>query len=180
MNKFESLNEEIEKCVSLFEKYNDTKLVANKLNISETLVKKYIKFSRLPRKIQNMIKDTMPYYTPKKILLIILKTINELNSDFGNIHMKKFDEIYLKYCQIEFKNTMDAQTAYRVRRHNIGRLCFKCDSTKQAIRSGDKIIDSNLVEAITLLSGEKYLPESIPIWKCMDCEDEWTGDMHVI
>ena len=121
--------------------------------------------------------------TQKQTISILFRTSCMLNYDNKNIPDKIFLNLYYKFLEIELDEKMQRNHNKRIGRQNIGRLCPECESTKQAIHSGDRIVineDTVLDAAFELENGRKRLREPDPKWTCIDCGHEWMGGMTIL
>jgi len=176
-----SLIDDIEKCTLLYEKFADTKIVAKKLKISESYVKKYIKFSKLHKSIQDILfEPSIRGLTQKQTISILVRISDFLNYTHENVLDEKFMEFYNKFLEIEYDDEMKRQHAKRIGKQNRGKLCPNCKSTKQAIQHDviKEIENIVLDTAFELEHGKE--PDLIPRWTCVDCKHEWMGGMTIL
>lgn len=112
-----TLADAIDACETLFRKYNDERTVARKYGVSVALVKKYVKFARLPKLLQ----DNLAAFdkNPKTAMNIALEAVDALDYvkdgavpekkvyDFAKMlgeKKKKSNEEYTKLKQAAEKN----------------------------------------------------------------------------
>lgn len=112
-----TLADAIDACETLFRKYNDERTVARKYGVSVALVKKYVKFARLPKILQ----DNLAAFdkNPKTAMNIALEAVDALDYvkdgevpekkvyDFAKMlgeKKKKSNEEYTKLKQAAEKN----------------------------------------------------------------------------
>ena len=86
-----TLTDVIDACNLFFEKYNDERIVAKKFGISTALVKKYVKFARLPKLLQDNLKSINE--NPKTSISIALDANDALgwSPDSGVSDQKVYD-----------------------------------------------------------------------------------------
>lgn len=78
-----TLEDSIEACTFLFERYGDEGIVAKKHGISKSLVKKYVRFARLPDFLKESCRNGELGNDPKKAMTIALKAVDSLNWEKG-------------------------------------------------------------------------------------------------
>ena len=74
-----TLADAIDACDSLFKKYGDERIVSKKYGISEKIVKKYVKFARLPKLLQDIIPEL--HKNAKSALNIALDAADSIDWD---------------------------------------------------------------------------------------------------
>jgi len=92
-----TLEDSIEACTFLFERYGDMKIVAKKHGISESLVKKYVTFGRLPDFLKDACKKLELGTDPKKAMNYALKAVDSLGWEPGG---EVSDEKVLKFAKL--------------------------------------------------------------------------------
>jgi len=92
-----TLEDSIDACTYLFEKYGDEAIVAKKHGISKSLVKKYVRFARLPDFLKEACRTGDLGKDPKKSMNIALKAVDSLNWERnGDVE----DEKVLKFAKL--------------------------------------------------------------------------------
>ena len=92
-----TLEDSIEACTFLFERYGDEDIVAKKYGISKSLVKKYVRFARLPDFLKEACRSGELGNNPKKAMNTALKAIDSLNWEKGvdveDVKVKRFAKL---------------------------------------------------------------------------------------
>lgn len=78
-----TLEDSIEACTYLFERYGDEGIVAKKHGISKTLVKKFVRFARLPDFLKESCRNGDLGKDPKRAMNTALKAVDSLNWEKG-------------------------------------------------------------------------------------------------
>ena len=86
-----TLADAIDACEHLFKKYNNAKIVADKFGIHPSLVRKYVKFARLPKLLQDNLAAYHP--KPKTAMVIALDAVDALDYvKDGDVPVEKIHE----------------------------------------------------------------------------------------
>lgn len=87
-----TLSDTISACEMLFKRFGSTKMVAESVGLSPKIVRKYVKFARLPQSIKNAYDKGELGKDPKKALNIAIRATDALTSDDNDVDEEKILE----------------------------------------------------------------------------------------
>lgn len=101
-----TLNDTISACEMLFKRFGNAKMVAENVGLSPKIVRKYVKFARLPQSLKDAYDKGDLGKDPKKALNVALRATDALTADDNNVDEEKvleFAKILGKKIGIEQK-----------------------------------------------------------------------------
>ena len=87
-----TLSDTISACEMLFKRFGSTKMVAESVGLSPKIVRKYVKFARLPQSLKDAYDRGELGKDPKKSLNVALKATDALTSDDNDVDEQKVVE----------------------------------------------------------------------------------------